>query len=63
MQETDLVVDYHMDGAVRGEGRQVRQMHGLIHDSLTGKGSISMEQNAHHLQHSKSTYYLMHTSA
>ena len=53
MQVTDLVVDHHMDGAVCGEGWQVRQMHGLVDNSLTSEGSITMEQNAHHLHHTE----------
>lgn len=53
MQETDLVVDHYMDGAMCSEGRQVRQMHGFIDNSLTSKGSITMEQNAHHLHHTQ----------
>lgn len=44
-----LVVDDHVHGAVRGVGRQVRQVERLVHDTLACECSIAMKQNRHHL--------------
>ena len=41
--EADLVVDNDVDGAVRGVGGQVRQMHGLEHHALTGERRVTVE--------------------
>lgn len=45
-----LVVDHHMHSAMCGVGGQITQMAGFIHDALTCKCSITMEQNGHHLR-------------
>lgn len=44
-----LVVDHHVDCAVRGVGRQVRQVEGLVHDALARERSIAVQQDGHHL--------------
>ena len=46
--EANLVVDYHMDGAVSGVGRQVGQVEGLVDHALPCKGCVAMQQHTHH---------------
>ena len=45
--ETDLVVDDEMDGASRAVAGEVVEAHGFVYDTLTSKGGITVEQNAH----------------
>lgn len=44
-----LVVDHHVDRAMRGVGRQLAEVEGLVHDPLTGEGCIAVYQDRHHL--------------
>ena len=45
-----LIVDNNVNGAIGGVVGQVTQVEGLIHNTLAGKGGITMDQNTHHLQ-------------
>ena len=44
-----LIIDDNVNGAVGGVVGQVTQVEGLIHNTLAGKGGITMDQNTHHL--------------
>ena len=44
-----LIIDNNVNGAVGGVVGQVTQVEGLIHNTLAGKGGITMDQNTHHL--------------
>ena len=44
-----LIVDNNVNGAIGGVVGQVTQVEGLIHNTLAGKGGITMDQNTHHL--------------
>ena len=46
--EADLVIDHHVDGAVCGVGREVREVEGLVDHSLSSEGCIAMQQHTHH---------------
>lgn len=48
-----LVVDDNVHGAVRGVGRQVRQVEGFVDDTLTGESCVSVDQDGHHLEKNK----------
>lgn len=40
-----LVVDDDVHGAVRGVGRQIGQVEGLVDDALTGKCGVSVKKD------------------
>lgn len=44
-----LVVHHHMDCTMCGVGRKLTQVERLIHNSLSSKSSVSMNQDGHHL--------------
>ena len=46
--EANLVVDHHVDGAVCGVGREVREVEGLVDHSLSSEGCIAVQQYTHH---------------
>lgn len=48
-RETDLIVGNDVDGAAGGVVGQVRQVERLVHDALTGKGGVAVQQNGHGL--------------
>ncbi|KAI3492962.1 hypothetical protein L1887_42337 [Cichorium endivia] len=45
--EADLVVDDDVDGAAGGVVREVVHAHGLVHDTLTGKGGVAVHEERH----------------
>ncbi|KAI6773510.1 hypothetical protein HG531_000359 [Fusarium graminearum] len=45
--ETNLVVDNQVDGASSGEGRERVEAETLVDDTLSSKGSITVEENTH----------------
>lgn len=47
--EADLVVDDDVNGAVRGVGGQVRQVHGLEHHALPRERRVAVQQDRHYL--------------
>lgn len=46
---THLIVDYHMYGSVGCVRGQVGQVECLVHDALSCKCSVPMNQDRHHL--------------
>ena len=48
-----LVIGYNVNGAVCGVGWQVTQMERLVHYTLAREGSVTMQQDAHHLYREK----------
>lgn len=44
-----LVVDHHVDCSMRGVGRQLAEVEGLVHDSLAGEGCVAVYEDGHHL--------------
>lgn len=47
--ETDLVVHDNVNRTVGGVVRQIGQMHRFVHDTLTGEGSVTVQQDGHNL--------------
>lgn len=47
-----LVVDHHMDGTMCGVGGELTQVESLIHNSLSSKSSVTMNQDGHYLEKS-----------
>ena len=45
--KSDLVIDNDMDSASDCIIPEIRHLHGLKHDTLSGKGSVTMDQNRH----------------
>lgn len=45
-----LVVDNDMNGAMSGIWGKLTEVEGFIHNSLTSKCSITMQENGHHLR-------------